>query len=162
MLFHFLPNISVVSQHALSLSEVYWLSVEEVAASKQQRVNAMVKKKKQDWPISLVCSLDREHVTHALDTHFTLPCSCAASHMPTELCYRAPRSLGSHSCSWSVTNCPARLECGAVEQDKCQGVIQKKTSGKYPKNVSLSKILMQKEHHLISRSRVNVGSHPLG
>lgn len=125
--FPFLPNTSSARQHGLSQSKVDCLSVEEAASSKQQWVNAMVKEKKQDWPVSLVCSLHGERVTHALDAHFTPPCSCAASHMPTEPCCRAPRSLGSPSCSWSVTSHPAWLECGAMEQEKCWGVVQKET-----------------------------------
>jgi len=126
--FPFLPNTSSARQHRLPQSKVCCLSVQEIASSKQQWVNAAVKDEKQHWAVSLVCSLHGESVTHALDTHFTLPCSCAASHMPTELCCRVLRSLGSHSCSWSVTSHPARLECGVMEQEKCWGAVQKEIS----------------------------------
>lgn len=145
--FPFLPNTSSARQHGLSQHRMCCRSVEEVASSKQQWVNAVVKEKKQDWPVSLVCSLHGECVTHALDAHLTLPCSCAASHVPTESCAAGLLVAWDPTVAAGLmTSHPAWLERGVTGQEKCWGVVQKEASAleESPKNVSPSNIFMPK------------------
>lgn len=124
----FLPNTPSAQQHELPQGKVcYMVRVRSIAPNNSEWMQ-WLKEKKQGWAVSLVCSLHRECVIHALDAHFTLPHSCAVSRMPAGLCRRAPRSLGSLGCSCSASSHPARLDSGVVEQEGCWGALQEEAS----------------------------------
>lgn len=85
------------------------------------------------WPVNAVvrrnktrlcpwCAACTGNVTHALAACFTPPYSWALSLLPAQLYCGAPHSSGSHSCSVS-----SMAAVQAVEQKRCQGVLQKET-----------------------------------